>query len=196
MARRGDALIENILIIGGAGFLAWKFWPNIRAMLPGAPQQALIVGSSSTVPKPGTPLSSSLTGKPLGIRQNNPGNIRYSSVNNWTGQTGNGSGYVIFSAPEYGYRALFKLLKTYINTHGLDTIAKIGQRWAPPSENPTSAWVSNVALMSGVSQHAKINPNDQATMIKIARGITGAENGSAFVNYYSTAILNKAWGMA
>lgn len=191
---RHDNTIELLFLLGGGGFLLWKSWPKIQAMISGG-KPAAIVGDK-ILPAPGNPTSASNTGKPLGIRNNNPGNIKYNLLNQWQGQTGSNAGYAVFSDPVYGYRAMFKLLKTYYNQHGLKTLLSIAKRWAPSSENNPVAWSSNVALMSGVPQQSPFNINDQATMVKIARGITGAENGAAFTNYYSSDVLNKAWGMS
>lgn len=191
-----DTTIEKLLLIGGAGFLGYKFlWPMI------GPRLGVVVnppvGTVSTTPTTGSgqPASLANTKWPLGIRNNNPGNIRFNAANKWVGQTGSNGGYAVFSAPEYGIRAMFSLLRTYVNTHGLDTIAKIGSRWAPASENNTAAWSSNVALFSGIAQNAKINPSDQAQMTKLAKGIAGAENGAAYVSHYPANVYSKAWGL-
>jgi hypothetical protein len=193
MARRSDNTIELIMVLGGGAFLAWKAWPAIQARFMPA-------GQRTATPAIQAPVSSATgstgTQFPLGIRNNNPGNIKYNLLNQWQGQTGSNKGYATFSDPVYGYRAMFKLLKTYYNQYGLRDLLAIGKRWAPASENNPVAWSSNVALMSGIPQQKPFNVNDKATMIAIARGITGAENGSAFVNHYKTDVLEKAWALA
>ena len=50
-------------------------------------------------------------GGTLGIRQNNPGNIRPGAK--FFGETGIGSGYATFANPIYGGRALARLMSTY-----------------------------------------------------------------------------------
>lgn len=191
-----DATIEKILLLGGAGFLGYKFlWPMIGPKLGAVVNPP--VGTVATTPTTsgGVPAATANTKWPLGIRNNNPGNIRFSSANNWVGQTGSNGGYATFSTPDYGIRAMFSLIRTYINKHGLDTIAKFGARWAPASENNTAAWASNVALFSGIPQNAKLNAGDYAQMLKFAKGIIGAENGAAFVNHYSAGVFSKAWSL-
>ena len=81
-----------------------------------------------------------------GIRNNNPGNIRFNVANRWNGQIGpDGDGYIIFDTMKNGVRALTKILRTYRNQGCLsihDTIA----RWAPPQDNnDTLAYIKDVA---------------------------------------------------
>ena len=48
---------------------------------------------------------------PRGIRNNNGGNIRWDGVTDWQGMTGaDAQGFVIFSDPVYGVRAMAKIL--------------------------------------------------------------------------------------
>jgi hypothetical protein len=46
------------------------------------------------------------------LRNNNPLNIRKGGQP-WQGQTGNDGAFCIFESMEYGYRAAFRLLRTY-----------------------------------------------------------------------------------
>jgi len=193
-----DRTIETLLLVGGAGFLGYKFvLPALKGWGGGGLGPAIDppVGTVSTMPSTsgGSPAALANSKWPLGVRNNNPGNIRYNAANKWVGQTGSNAGYATFSDPAYGVRAMFSLFRTYINKHGLDTISKFGARWAPASENNTAAWASNVALFSGIAQNAKLNASDQAQMTKLAKGIIGAENGAAFVNHYNGSVFSKGW---
>ena len=80
----------------------------------------------------------------LGIRNNNPCNIRYSKLNSWKGQTGHSKGFCKFSSMDYGVRAVLSLLRIYRFHYGLDTIRKIISRYAPPTENKTDYYISFV----------------------------------------------------
>ena len=80
---------------------------------------------------------------PLGLRNNNPLNIRFSPRSNWIGQTGENKGFCVFDSLEHGFRAAFKLLNNYIK-QGYDTVPKIISRWAPQSENNTTAYIDFV----------------------------------------------------
>jgi hypothetical protein len=94
-----------------------------------------------------------MTTLPRGIRNNNPGNVRRSS-DNWLGAAAQQSDaeYVQFIGPEYGLRAMGRILLNYSARHGLNTVAGIVSRYAPAHENPTNAYIANVSarLFPGV----------------------------------------------
>lgn len=81
---------------------------------------------------------------PLGIRYNNPCNIRYNSANKWKGQTGQYNGFCKFKSVDYGLRACLYLLRKYRYIYGLDSVRKIISRFAPSSENDTESYISFV----------------------------------------------------
>ena len=112
-----------------------------------------------------------------GIRKNNPGNIRHSG-SRWQGlsATQTDTEYVQFDDPVFGIRALAKLLKNYQSRYGLNTIEAIINRWAPPSENITTAYVANVSRIVGVDKDAQINVSDY--MVPMVKAIITHENGS------------------
>lgn len=79
-----------------------------------------------------------------GIRNKNPFNIRKSMNNNWLGKIdGSDRDFETFNSMVLGLRAGLKLLFTYID-RGDNTIEKIIQRFAPPSENSTNAYIEYV----------------------------------------------------
>lgn len=78
---------------------------------------------------------------PLGLRINNPLNIRFSIMNTWKGQIGFEKGFCKFDTLEHGFRAALVLLCNY-HRKGYDSIEKIVTRWAPPSENNTKAYIA------------------------------------------------------
>jgi hypothetical protein len=94
---------------------------------------------------------------PRGIRNNNPGNIRFGkSV--WLGSVkGSDLSFVTFSEMRYGVRAMAMLLLHYQKAYGDDTIRKLINRWAPPVENDTGSYVNHVALACDISPDAKID---------------------------------------
>lgn len=55
------------------------------------------------------------------------------------------------------------------------TLSQIGAKWAPSSENNTSAWVTNVSKGSGISPDIVPNLNDPATLKSVLKGISVAE---------------------
>ncbi|KRW62322.1 hypothetical protein [Pseudomonas sp. TTU2014-080ASC] len=98
---------------------------------------------------------------PRGIRNNNPGNIDYNPVNDWRGQLAHvptiEPRFCRFDSPQNGIRALGKLLLNYQRKHGLKTVRQIVNRWAPPKENDTGAYVSQVAKALGIDPDAPID---------------------------------------
>ena len=127
-----------------------------------------------------------MTGTARGFRNNNPGNIRFSTKNNWQGQIGKDKdGFVIFDTPLNGLRASAKLIKNKLNK-GQSTIAALIESWAPPNENNTPAYVAAVAKALGVSSSASLN----ATHIPgLLNAIIKHENGS---NPYPVTLIQQA----
>lgn len=80
-----------------------------------------------------------------GMRNNNPGNIKMSSVN-WKGKVPahlNTDGvFEQFYTMSDGIRASLVNLRTYYNRYQLRTIRGIISRWAPSSENPVMTYVA------------------------------------------------------
>ena len=115
--------------------------------------------------------------KPRGIRNNNPGNIRKSDIK-WKGEViGTDSAFETFVSMPYGYRALIKLLQNYQKNHRLKTIRQLINRWAPPSENKTDAYVSTVSKRTGIDPDVSIDMKDRETALRIASAVSYVENG-------------------
>jgi len=67
----------------------------------------------------------------LGVRNNNPGNIERNNIR-WQGAATEQSGrFIKFVSPEWGIRAMARVLITYQDKHKCDTVVKIISRWAP-----------------------------------------------------------------
>lgn len=186
MVARSNNLADIAIALGIAGLVAW----NIMRRNSGVVTTSALINPGSTA---GPPTSVRPVSGPLGIRNNNPGNIRPPLIP-FRGQVGSNSGYAVFDTAINGVRAIFKLLRTYRTSYGLDTIAKIGNRWAPPSENATGSWVSNVANASGIGMNARLDVFNFATAVALARGIIVAENGPSYKSYYPSDVFTKAWG--
>ncbi|CDH25078.1 structural protein [Xenorhabdus bovienii] len=129
-----------------------------------------------------------------GIRNNNPGNIDHNSANKWQGQLPHDpkieSRFCRFESPEYGIRALMKLLCNY-HKKGYQTVTKMIDRWAPNVENNTSAYIKGVAKALGVDPHQVISV-DKVTLIALAKSIVWHENGK---QPYSDDIFTRAFEM-
>jgi len=86
-----------------------------------------------------------------GLKINNPGNIRRSSVV-WQGQADvqPDPDFVAFISPLYGIRALARNLITYAS-YGIDTVSEIITKWAPPEDhNDTPSYIADVCHACGV----------------------------------------------
>lgn len=113
-----------------------------------------------------------------GIRNNNPGNIRVSK-DQWEGMTGNDGAFVTFDSPESGVRALGKNLLSY-GRQGYDSIEKIINRWAPPNENDTKAYIDSVVAATGIPATQSLDLSDPDTLSSLAQAISFHETGSRY----------------
>jgi len=132
---------------------------------------------------------------PRGIANCNPGNIDRNSIK-WQGMAADqsqDSRFVVFTSPEYGIRALGKLLLTYQSKYRLRTVRGIINRWAPPGENDTGAYVEAVAKAVGVDPNATIDLDTMAVMLPMVKAIIAHENGK---QPYADAVLVAGLRMA
>lgn len=113
-----------------------------------------------------------------GIRNNNPGNIEKGIA--WKGidaaKTAKESRFIVFVAPEWGVRAMARLLKNYQRLYGLSSVRAIINRWAPPTENDTGAYVNAVAKALAVGPDQSINV--ESSLPALVKAIIRHENGS------------------
>lgn len=121
-----------------------------------------------------TEMTNSITSR--GIRNNNPGNIRV-STDAWQGLADPKSdgAFFRFTTPEYGIRALAKVLMNY-NKAGYNTIEKIISRWAPRTENDTDAYIYAVSSALGKKSTEKLN--FQTDLPGLVAAIIQHENGN------------------
>ncbi|WP_241595952.1 structural protein [Rosenbergiella epipactidis] len=130
-----------------------------------------------------------------GIRNNNPGNIRWGD--DWQGLVPKSErtdkSFCQFTASEYGIRAMIIILRNYEKKHGLNTVRKIINRWAPPVENDTESYINSVAKQVGVDADKVIDVTDSRVMIPLLEAIITHENGS---QPYDFATFVKAIDLA
>lgn len=128
-------------------------------------------------------------GLPRGLRLNNPGNIRRSSIA-WKGQAQpTDPDFVSFTSSHYGLRALALELLSYYRYHGLNTVRGLINRWAPPTDdNDTPAYVLDVAQRCGVKSDAPIKVDDPVMLARLCAAVTHHENGQQ--PYPSVTIAN------
>ncbi|WP_100160023.1 structural protein [Proteus columbae] len=125
-----------------------------------------------------------------GERNNNPGNIRHGSK--WQGlsieQTD--KEFCQFISPEYGIRAIYKLLQTYQKKYGLNTIKTIINRYAPPNENNTAGYINRASKEIGIEADNSINTQLKNVTIPLAVAIVNIELG---YQPYSEKVFEDAW---
>lgn len=101
---------------------------------------------------------SQMAGQPRGIRNNNPLNIEAGDfTKGQPGFSGSDGRFARFETPEQGLAAAHKLLDIYDQKHGLNTVAGIVNRWAPPTDgNNTTAYAADVAGKLGIDPNQPV----------------------------------------
>jgi hypothetical protein len=103
--------------------------------------------------------------------------------NKWQGQIGQDGGFVVFATVEDGLRAMAKLLSNY-KRQGFQTLSAIINKYAPPSENDTTRYVSFVANKVGIAPNAIVTnemmPWIASAMINME---TGQPTTTTITNY-------------
>lgn len=121
---------------------------------------------------------------PLGLRNNNPGNLRAG-----LGQTGTNKGFATFDTPEQGLAAMARQLLLYQNRDGLKNISQIIKKYAPASENNTQAYIDAVTKATGFNSQEYIDLNKSGNLAAIMEAMVKHENGR---NPFSSAQFETA----
>ena len=115
----------------------------------------------------------------MGVRNNNPLNIRRQPGTRWRGEspsTGGRGAFVEFESVEWGLRAAFCILRTYAWKHRCSCVRDIVTRWAPPSENDTERYIRNVCLWTGFGGNQRLTeaewPALVTAMARMESGVT------------------------
>lgn len=123
-----------------------------------------------------------------GQRNHNPLNIR--KGNNWQGEDPNGSDsqFEVFINDAYGFRAAFRIIHNgFKATPPRNTIRKIVERWAPPTENDTEKYIRIVSTRSKIGADTKLAYNDISRMVDIVKAMAFVETGH---DYDERVIIN------
>ena len=133
-----------------------------------------------------------------GWRNHNPLNIRRGA--NWQGLTSvqMDKDFCQFLNMTWGYRAAAVCMKSYYRLfvqRGLPfTVRNILNRWAPPSENKTEAYIRNVSRLTGIAPDEPIGiPSEKPSrwmMLGVAMAIQ--ENGTDSLDYFA---MLRGWEM-
>lgn len=143
---------------------------------------------------------------PRGIRNNNPGNIDrgdpwqgLAEPDQMTPEQAAEPRFAVFAAPVWGIRAISRVLITYQDKHGLDTVAEVIGRWAPPNENDTDSYIDQVRRRLGVAVGGEINVHEYDTMRELVLSIIRHENGPgplAGGRWYDDATIDEGLRLA
>lgn len=115
---------------------------------------------------------------PRGIRNNNPLNIRRNPANNWIGKIQNPTDKTFeqFTSIEYGIRAAYVLIRNYIRL-GRNTPQLIIEKWAPPTENNTNAYVTHACMTAGLKPDEILTSRKRNEIISLVHAMSIVENG-------------------
>jgi hypothetical protein len=115
--------------------------------------------------------------QPRGLRLHNPGNLRHGR-DNWQGKAAEqpDADFVAFKAPQYGIRAIARTILTY-DKKGVNTVRGIINRWAPPTENNSEAYIAHVAQVLGVEPDDWLDLDTVEVMRPLVETIILHENG-------------------
>lgn len=130
---------------------------------------------------------------PRGIRNNNPGNIRHGDKWQGLADKQTDAAFCVFKAPEWGIRALVKILRNYQTKHGLKTVESIINRFAPQIENDTSSYILSVCQVLNVKPRDVIDVFEPGIMINLLKAVIRHENG---IQPYSDEVLKKSLELA
>ena len=126
---------------------------------------------------------------PLGLLNQNPGNIR-PSIPPWNGTIGANGGFVVFDTMQHGIRALAKQLLAYYDRYSIDTVREAINRWAPPSENDTGSYVNFVSHVLEVGPDEELDFRNYDTLYWLVVAIGEQENGhDAFTHTVSDSTI-------
>ncbi|HBE9082134.1 hypothetical protein [Serratia fonticola] len=108
----------------------------------------------------------------LGLRNNNPGNLR--AAPNATGMNG---GFSTFATPQDGLSALSRQLQLY-GDRGNNTLNGILHTYAPRSENKTQSYIDAVSKQTGFGSRDRLNLHSPEVLEKLIPAIIKHENGT------------------
>jgi len=119
-----------------------------------------------------------------GIRNHNPGNIDrgqpwqgLATAAEMTPEQKAETRFAVFSSPEWGIRAMVRIIQTYRTKYGLETVAGIIKRWAPPVENQTTVYINAVAASMNVQPDSVLDTSDPEILSPLLKAIILHENG-------------------
>lgn len=170
-------LIAAIIII--VAILIFIYWEYIKYYLFGGTQiGSKFSGTNSVLPDK--------------LKyDNNVLNIRYSSSNDWKGLTGQKNGFCLFNNVENCIRAGSKILDSYYSRN-IKTVSQIITTYAPPIENNTNKYITDVCFLSGLNPNTLIDNFDlKAKLLRAMSIIEVGEQNVPSIKVYQFAVKLK-----
>ena len=141
--------------------------------------------------------------QPRGIRLNNPGNIRRNDTP-WQGLAPEQPDpeFFRFRAPEWGIRAMARILITYRDKYRIKRVNTIINRWAPPQgerqdgeryTQNTQAYIDHVAALTGFEPDQNLDLHSYAHVRPLIEAMIRHENG---LQPYSRAEIDHGLELA
>ncbi len=127
----------------------------------------------------------------LGMRNNNPGNLRPGS-SKWQGGVGAYAGFVTFEDISWGIRAFLINYYTQVTMRGRNTLKSFVSAYAPATENNTAAYIAAVRAATGLTENSAM-PTDQAGVNQLMLAMFKHENSAASVGYITHAHIELAY---
>lgn len=118
------------------------------------------------------------------------------SCTGWPGCKGiDRDGYLSFTQPVQGLRAMRLILTAYHKKHGIQTIEGICRRWVrkpktAQQEADMRRYIAAVAYGAGKASTAPLDMLDRKMLARVARGIVFAENS---LQPYGEVVLRRAF---
>lgn len=175
------ALGAQATLLGGAGLVGWEFGKHIVNPAINWLVEKATGEKGQTLG--GLIYEKTHKSEPVGILQNNPGNLR-----KW-GNHLTMNGFAVFKTPGEGITAMAENLRGYQNKYGLDTLNGIISRYAPSSENDTAAYIADVSRHTGFKPDQRLNLNDRRTLAPLVSAMIRHENGK---NPYTNAQIDQS----
>lgn len=126
--------------------------------------------------------------KPLGIRQNNPFNLRATTIG-WLGKITPANGFERFKSLYYGLRA--GMLDHFGDFYGGKNLREVINENSPASENNTAAYIALVCARTGLSPSSTFASFTPDIMTRYAKAIIEVENDAASVHLFSDEMFSN-----
>lgn len=136
------------------------------------------------------------TDVPLGIKNNNVGNIKNFNSNFYTGQVGNDAkGHAIFKDMVFGVEAFSNdvLYKLFGRSPLLNTIEKLVNVYAPSSDgNDTNSYINYLVQKTNIGRNETIQKN-KTDLLNLLNAIAAMEVGAKYLKMIPSSDLTNGY---